>query len=133
MASVSKKPQSLDAEALIPNVACNRIQQVLLYIHQNLHTPLTLEDIANFSGWSRWQLQRMFKRETGDSVASYVRNLRLNEAAQRLIHTTDRVRDIAIMLGFGSEVSLSRGFKKKFGVSPSTFRKHNQLQCQNIK
>ncbi len=71
-------------QAQIPKVACSRIQQVLNYIHQNLNQPLMLEDIAKHSCWSRWQLQRVFKQQTGGSVASYVREIKLNEAARRL-------------------------------------------------
>jgi len=114
----------------IPIVTCSRIQQVLMYIHQNLNLPLMLEDIAEQSCWSRWQLQRVFQKETGYSVANYVRELKLNEAANQLLTTSDRVIDIAIALGFSSEISFSRAFKQAHNLSPSAFRKQRKAAVQ---
>ncbi|MEZ9651926.1 GyrI-like domain-containing protein [Vibrio lentus] len=88
--------------------AFDRISRVLAYIHANLSSTLSLEDIAKQSCWSRWQLQRVFQAETGLTVANYVR---------------ERVIDVALGLGFNSEISFSRSFKQMFGASPSQYRK----------
>ena len=52
-----------------------RIERVLDYIHAHLDQPLSLEQLAEQSCWSRWQLQRVFLHETGQTVAHYVREL----------------------------------------------------------
>ncbi len=104
--------------------AFERIGKVLDYIHTNLNTSLSLEDIAKRSCWSRWQLQRVFQAETGVTVANYVRDLKLSIAAEQLIDTSSRIIDIAVDLGFNSEVSFSRAFKQSFGISPSKYRKN---------
>ncbi|NRF64028.1 AraC family transcriptional regulator [Vibrio coralliilyticus] len=106
-----------------PSNAFSRISKVLSYIHQHVSEPLSLDDIARQSCWSRWQLQRVFQTETGMAVATYVRELKLSQAAERLIDSTDRVIDIALELGFSSEISFSRSFKQVFGVSPRAYRK----------
>lgn len=103
--------------------AFDRISRVLAYIHANLSSALSLEDIATQSCWSRWQLQRVFQAETGLTVANYVRELKLSQAAEELLDGKDRVIDIALGLGFNSEISFSRSFKQMFGVSPSQYRK----------
>ncbi|OEE37483.1 AraC family transcriptional regulator [Vibrio genomosp. F10 str. ZF-129] len=103
--------------------AFDRISRVLAFIHANLSSALSLEDIATQSCWSRWQLQRVFQAETGLTVANYVRELKLSQAAEELLDGKERVIDIAVGLGFNSEVSFSRSFKQMFGVSPSQYRK----------
>lgn len=101
----------------------NRISKVLSYIHSNLHQTLHLDELAEQSCWSRWQLQRVFQAETGLSVAMYVRELKLSQAAEQLINSPARVIDIALALGFNSEMSFSRSFKQMFGISPRAYRK----------
>ena len=103
--------------------AFDRISRVLAYIHANLSSTLSLEDIAKQSCWSRWQLQRVFQAETGLTVANYVRELKLSQAAEELLDSKERVIDIALGLGFNSEISFSRSFKQMFGASPSQYRK----------
>ncbi|MGY3856701.1 helix-turn-helix domain-containing protein [Aeromonas sp. NJAU223] len=113
--------------ALAPSPATRaqftRIERVLDYIHHHLAEPLSLEQLALQSCWSRWQLQRVFLHETGFTVAQYVRELRLSQAAEALLSTRQRVLDLALCHGFGSEVSFSRAFKQQFGCSPVAYRK----------
>jgi len=106
--------------------AFERICNVLSYIHSNLNAQLSLEEIAEQSCWSRWQLQRVFQSETGLTVANYVRDLKLSFAAERLLDSKERIIDISLDLGFNSEVSFSRAFKQVFGVSPGQYRKRGQ-------
>ncbi|WGY47296.1 AraC family transcriptional regulator [Vibrio sp. ABG19] len=103
-----------------------RICNLLEYIHQHLDQPLSLDRLSQQSCWSRWQLQRVFHNETGLTVANYVRELKLSEAAERLVCSQERVIDIALALGFSSEVSFSRTFKHHFGISPRQYRQQGQ-------
>ncbi|MGL6260417.1 helix-turn-helix domain-containing protein [Vibrio sp. WXL103] len=100
-----------------------RIARVLAYIHQHISEPISLNDIAEHSCWSRWQLQRVFQSQTGLSVATYVRELKLSGAAERILDTPDKLIDIAFDYGFNSEISFSRAFKQMFGLSPRAYRK----------
>ncbi|MFM2587624.1 AraC family transcriptional regulator [Vibrio sp. TBV020] len=104
----------------------NRISKVLTFIHSNLDAPLSLEDIAEKSCWSRWQLQRVFQAETGLTVANYVRELKLSAAAEMLLDSDQRVIDIALSMGFNSEIAFSRAFKQYFGQSPRAYKKNAQ-------
>ncbi|QFU20622.1 AraC family transcriptional regulator [Shewanella eurypsychrophilus] len=99
-----------------------RIEGVLDYIHDNLDKTLSLEDLADQSCWSRWQLQRVFQSQTGLSVAQYIRELKLSLAAERVLAGQERMLDIAYELGFNSEVSFSRAFKQFFSSSPREYR-----------
>lgn len=103
-----------------------RIEGILGYIHAHIDQPLTVELLAEKSCWSRWQLQRIFLKETKQTVAQYVREIKLSQAAEQLLLSTDRVMDIALDCGFNSEVSFTRSFKQLFHNSPSAYRKRGQ-------
>ncbi len=104
----------------------SRISQVLEYIHNHLDLPLSVDEIAVLSCWSRWQLQRVFQAEIGISVGQYIRELKLSAAAERLLDSNARSIDIAFEFGFGSEISFSRAFRHMFGISPRGYRKAGQ-------
>lgn len=106
------------------NVNFTRIEKVLDYIHSNIRDPLSLEHIAAMSCWSRWQLQRVFQEHTGFSVAQYVKEIKLSQAAECVLSGQARMLDIALEYGFSSEVSFSRAFKQFFGVSPKRYQKN---------
>ena len=106
--------------------ALSRFERVLKYIHDHLHEPLSVPVLAECGGWSRWQLQRIFADCTGLSVAQYVRELRLSQAAEALLMTRRRQLDIALTYGFQSEISFSRSFKQLFGCSPGVYRQRGR-------
>lgn len=71
---------------------------------------------------SRTQLHRKLKALTGQSTASYIKRVRLQEA-QKLLNTTDLpIGDIALKVGFKDFSHFSRSFLKEFGSSPSQAR-----------
>ena len=58
------------------------IHSILSWIEDNLESPLSLEKVSERSGYSKWHLQRMFKKETGHSLGQYIRSRKLTEIAQ---------------------------------------------------
>jgi len=100
-----------------------RIERILDYIHNNIDQALTVESLAKQSCWSRWQLQRIFLQETQQTVAQYVREIKLSLAAEQLLLDKTRVMDISLNCGFSSEVSFVRAFKQLFHCTPSAYRK----------
>lgn len=103
-----------------------RIEAVLDYIHTHLDEPITVASLAAKSCWSRWQLQRVFSEATGQTVAQYVRELRLSQAAERLICTQARHLEIALDCGFESEVSFNRAFRQMFLCTPGQYRRQGR-------
>lgn len=101
----------------------NRIELVLDYIDNSLHRPLSLDELATKSCWSRWQLQRVFQECTQQSVGCYVREQKLAKAAQLVLSNQHRMIDIALMLGFSSEMAFSRAFKSYFQIGPKQYQK----------
>ncbi|RKR72122.1 helix-turn-helix domain-containing protein [Marinobacter nauticus] len=111
-----------------PRAHFSRISQVLDYVHRNLDHPLAVDHLAGICGWSRWQFNRVFARETGRSLGRYVRELRLSLAAEMLLFTDQRVIDISIACGFNSDISFARSFRQYFGCSPRHYRQRG-LPC----
>lgn len=99
------------------------IMQLLDWIEQNLDQPLTLDDIAARSGYSKWHLQRLFKQVTGHVLGTYARRRRLSAAARELRLTHISVACIADKYQFDSQQTFTRCFKKQFGLPPAGYRR----------
>lgn len=105
--------------------------KIVNFINKNVgvadgHTvDLTIPGLAKRFGYNQSYLCRKFKEYTGFTITNYINLLRL-EKAQVLLTTTDRpISLISYRCGFNDLVYFSHCFKKRFGVSPSTFRKKN--------
>ena len=83
-------------------------------------------DITQFSSsmnLSRTHLHKKLKVITDQSPSEFVRNLRLQRAAQLLAAGTDQVAVIAYDTGFNNVSYFTRMFKAKYGVSPTEFKR----------
>lgn len=67
------------------------IHSILSWIEDNLESPLSLEKVSERSGYSKWHLQRMFKKETGHSLGQYIRSRKLTEIAQKLKQSNEPI------------------------------------------
>ena len=117
---------SLIPDSWLENHQLLRIQQSLFYIESSLDQPLSVDLLAKKVHWSRWQLQRVFQRVTGTSVALYVRHLRLSKAAKLLITSDKRHLDIALECGFDSEISFNKSFRNAYHCTPGNYRKRGE-------
>lgn len=97
-------------------------------IEQNLHTHITLESIAHNVFISPYYLSHLFKKNTGVTFLNYVIEQRLEKAKQLLVTTNDTIEQIALKTGYEESNSFRRLFKKKVGMSPSTYRATSKKQ-----
>ncbi|MDI0490170.1 helix-turn-helix transcriptional regulator [Escherichia coli] len=81
-----------------------------------------ISQLVRYSGYSRRHLQRLFRNKTGMSVGDYIRRRRLTRAAMLVRLTGYPLHDIAISVGFDSQPSFNREFRKRFGCSPGIYR-----------
>ncbi|NKI74876.1 helix-turn-helix domain-containing protein [Dickeya sp. CFBP 2040] len=93
------------------------------WIENHLESPLMINDVTAKSGYSKWHLQRLFKKETGVALGTYIRNRRLSKAAIELKLTSQTIQDVALRYCFDSQQSFTRTFKKHFGMSPGHYRR----------
>ena len=75
------------------------IHSILDWIEDNLESPLSLEKVSERSGYSKWHLQRMFKKETGTTLTNYVNGKRMEHAIYLLNTTMLPIQDIAVQCG----------------------------------
>jgi len=84
---------------------------------------LSLQALANESGYSRVHFVRMFRAATGYSPHNYLLNLKLERARELLRNPSISLIDIALDCGFSSHSHMSRLFHKIVGVTPSAYRR----------
>ena len=100
----------------------NPAQKALWYIESHLAEPLTLDEISNVAGVSRFHMVRAFAAATGFSVIRYVRARRLSEAARTLAAGAPDILQVALNADYGSHEAFTRAFRDHFGVTPETVR-----------
>jgi AraC family transcriptional regulator len=105
----------------------NPAQKALWYIESHLAGPLTLDEISNVAGVSRFHMVRAFAVATGTSVIRYVRARRLTEAARALAGGAPDIFDVALDADYGSHEAFTRAFRDHFGVTPETVRATTRL------
>ncbi|MBI9015121.1 MAG: helix-turn-helix domain-containing protein [Clostridiales bacterium] len=97
------------------------IEEIIKYVEENIHEVITADIISKRIGFSKFYLYRIFQTYTGLTLMEYVRKRKLNHALNDL-KTDQRILDIALNYGYGSERAFSRAFVNEFGKSPSHFR-----------
>ncbi|MBK1810688.1 AraC family transcriptional regulator [Clostridium sp. YIM B02505] len=102
------------------------IKTVIDYIEVNLKDSITLDDISQEAGISKYHLHRIFKSITGSPLMEYFIGRKLSESTNELINTELKIIDIAHEYGFEYEQNYIRSFKNQFSVSPSKFRKEKK-------
>lgn len=99
------------------------IQSSLVWIERNLHRKIFLEDVAFASNFSKFHFHRIFQSTINMSVDEYIRMRRLTVASIKLIHSDERIIDIALAVLFNSQEAFSRSFKRIYGLPPGEYRK----------
>ena len=85
--------------------------------------PWTVADLARKVGLSRTTLAARFRELVGEPPMSYLARLRLGQAAGYLSTTDKTVGQIARLVGYESEASLSKAFRRAFGRAPGEYRR----------
>ncbi len=99
-----------------------RIRDVLIYIRDHIDETISLEKLASIANFSPYHFHRFFCGIIGETVAAYIRRLRLEHAAHQLKYSDTRITDIAYDAGYSNLESFTRAFRSCFGALPSQFR-----------
>ena len=100
----------------------NRFNSVLNYINEYYSSDLSLEMVAEHSGFSKFHFSRLFKRYTGTTFYDYLIYKRLQAAEQLLSEADLTITDIALQTGFSSISTFNRTFKRKKNCTPREYR-----------
>ena len=106
----------------------DRIQSALAYAKKNLHTELTVRQLAEAAHLSPRQFSRAFRAETGKSPAKAVENLRV-EAARLMMEQSRHPTDvIARQTGFADRDRMRHAFLRAFGQPPQVMRRNTRAE-----
>lgn len=92
-------------------------------IEANVFSQLTIEQLAEQNNLSISSFKREFAKLYNDTPANYIRNKKLEKAAELLLISDDRITDIAYDCGFNDLATFTKNFTDKFQSSPSNYRK----------
>ena len=99
-----------------------RINKVVAYINNHLDETLDLKTLANEAALSDFHFHRIFKALKGEAIGAYITRLRLEATARLLRYTALTIEEIAFNIGYETPASLSKAFKKQYGISPTEYR-----------
>ncbi|MDC7286423.1 AraC family transcriptional regulator [Blautia schinkii] len=104
-----------------------RIQTMMVFIHENYQNKISLRDIAASAMVSERECLRCFQESIHKTPFEYLLDYRI-ETAERLLRTTNMpVTDIAMETGFSSAAYFGKVFKNISGKTPGAFRKQYEL------
>jgi AraC-like DNA-binding protein len=98
------------------------VGKVLALMHRQPATQWTIADLAREVGLSRSVLAERFRYFIGEPPVAYLTRWRLQVGAQMLNSTSYSVAQIAAEVGYDSEQSFNRAFKREFGNPPARYR-----------
>ena len=101
----------------------DKLVAVTNYIDSHRSDDLTVEQLAELAGFSKFHFERLFKNYMGISCYQYITKRRVMMAQELLGDTDLSVMDIALQSGFFSLSTFNRVFKEINKCSPTEFRK----------
>lgn len=111
-------------------MANDKIKRAIDYINSNYSSDITLDELANFIGFSKFHLSREFKRIMGQTVFEYLISFRC-KIAKRMIKGGSSVSESAVAVGFENLSYFSRQFKRFYGTLPSQYMKEVKRLTKN--
>ena len=102
----------------------DRVQSALTYARENLHRPLSVEELAQAARLSPRQFSRVFHAETGQSPAKAIETLRVEAARVMMERSRHPIDVVADQTGFADRNRMRRAFLRAFGQPPQVIRRN---------
>lgn len=104
------------------------VRSCVEYIEQHVEEKLSIEQLADRLGYSKYYLSRRFREEVGTGINEYIRIAKIEQAKILLESTNDTVEHIAEQLQLSSSTYLADTFKEITGMTASQYR-NMHLKC----
>lgn len=98
------------------------LDQCVDFIYQRLYSHLTLQEVADYVGYSPSYLSSLFKKKTGRTLYAFIQESKILEAQKMLLCTNQSLTSIASALGYHSLSHFSKAFKAIVGIPPLQYR-----------
>ena len=103
-----------------------RIKKSLEFMHSSPEKAWTIDSLASRVGLSRAAFAKKFTALVGQTVFTYLSNLRIQKAKEMIVSSNQFIDDIALAVGYESERAFSKTFSKYVGMTPKQYRKHKK-------
>ncbi len=111
---------------LLRALADPKVGRSLNLIHSDLAASWTVEQLAQEAAMSRSAFAKLFSELVGMSPMRYLAEWRMNEARELLETTETSMSEIAERIGYQSEVSFRKAFRKIAGEAPGSVRRRSR-------
>ena len=99
------------------------------YIEINLGEQISLSDAAKNVNFSMYHFHRLFSKYSSETLKQFVARIKMERSAIYLaINSEISITEIAFKYGYNSSSSYNKAFKKHHGMSPTEFRKEQDLK-----
>jgi AraC family transcriptional regulator len=102
-------------------LAQDRVDRVISILKRNIAEPPTLEMLGKEAGCSSFYLSRIFSQQMGKTISQYLRDLRMEKAAELLRAGKLNVTQVAMEVGYSSSSHFSTAFHETFGCCPGLY------------
>lgn len=102
-------------------VARERVERVKSLLKDHLDQPLNLKDLGRAIGCSPFYLSRTFSQEAGTTIPKFLRQLRIEKAAELLATGEFNVTEAAMEVGYSSVSHFTKAFYKTMGCCPGLY------------
>lgn len=103
------------------------VKQTLSYLREHFLEHITIDELCNKIGYSKFYLCHSFKKSTGITIIQYVNFLRCQHARSLLLDGSHKVYESAAMSGFKNDSYFTRTYKAVFGKCPSDELPENDI------
>ncbi|HXR47979.1 MAG TPA: AraC family transcriptional regulator [Candidatus Limnocylindrales bacterium] len=114
-------------------LSAERVDKVVALLRENLESPPNLEEIGRAVGCSPFHLSRTFSAATGMTIPQYLRQLRMERAAELLRSGKFNVTEAALEVGYASLSHFSQAFHETFGCCPGLYPLRTPTQKTSLK
>ena len=113
-------------------IKTEKIRKIADFLKKDLQKRYTIADLSEIFGINPTSLQESFKDIIGQTVDDFVKEIRMNRAADLLSDTSLSIGEIAHRLGYKNQGKFSSAFKQRQGIGPFEYRKRiKKIFCED--
>jgi len=108
------------------------VQSACAFMKHNYYRKMTMEEVAHHISLSEKHLCRLFKKELGITPVQYLIRMRMEQSASLLKNSSMLVKDIALTVGYPSQLAFSSAFSAFWGCCPTEYRHKKQGRHETV-
>lgn len=110
------------AEHLLIDERNSEIKTICEFLENNYKSSISLNDLSNLTGLSKYYLLHTFTKQKGISPYRYLETIRIDKAKKLLEKSVSPI-EVAFQTGFNDQSHFSNFFKKFIGITPKQYMK----------